>query len=192
MVNNNPTPETNTFAVKFKTTCGEKYWVPVDLTRKLERERDNLKEIIKIVAEDKDKQIQQITVERDSAREAYKTLHNLYTDEIVKNNKLQKELEEYRSIAESIGATKAVSEKEKAIHDRDKARESIENITLSYEQLYANHQKILAEYYQSSEDLHKQIIQLKNELADALQEIDLRTLDFERIKDELIQQKIQP
>lgn len=154
-------------------------------------ERDNLKEIIKIVAEDKDKQIQQITVERDSAREIYKTLHNLYTDEIVKNNKLQKELEEYRSIAESIGATKAVSEKEKAIRDRDKAQESIENITLSYEQLYANHQKVLAEYYQSSEDLHKQIIQLKNELANALQEIDLRTLDFERIKDELIQQKIQ-
>lgn len=33
------------------------------------------------------------------------------------------ELEEYRSIAESIGAKKAVSEKEKAIHERDKLRE---------------------------------------------------------------------
>ena len=35
-----PTPETDAFAIKFKTTCGEKYWVPVDIARKLERERD--------------------------------------------------------------------------------------------------------------------------------------------------------
>ena len=36
---------------------------------------------------------------------------------------LRKELEEYRSVAENIGATKAVSEKEKAIRERDKMRE---------------------------------------------------------------------
>ena len=36
----NDTPETNEFAIKFKTTCGEKYWVPVDIARKLEQERD--------------------------------------------------------------------------------------------------------------------------------------------------------
>lgn len=35
-----PTPETDAFAIKFKTPCGEKYWVPVDLSRRLERERD--------------------------------------------------------------------------------------------------------------------------------------------------------
>ena len=35
-----PTPETDAFAIKFKTQCGEKYWVPVDIARKLERERD--------------------------------------------------------------------------------------------------------------------------------------------------------
>lgn len=34
------TPETDVFAIKFKTPCGEKYWVPVDIARKLERERD--------------------------------------------------------------------------------------------------------------------------------------------------------
>jgi hypothetical protein len=33
-----PTPETDAFAIKFKTPCGEKYWVPVDIARKLERE----------------------------------------------------------------------------------------------------------------------------------------------------------
>lgn len=40
MNNERPTPETDAFAIKFKTTCGEKYWVPVDFSRKLERERD--------------------------------------------------------------------------------------------------------------------------------------------------------
>ena len=34
------TPETDAFAIKFKTLCGEKYWVPVDLARQLERERN--------------------------------------------------------------------------------------------------------------------------------------------------------
>ena len=38
------TPETDAFAIKFKTTCGEKYWVPVDLSRRLERERDEARE----------------------------------------------------------------------------------------------------------------------------------------------------
>ena len=36
--------ETDAFAIKFKTTCGEKYWVPVDIARKLERERDEAME----------------------------------------------------------------------------------------------------------------------------------------------------
>ena len=40
----------------------------------------------------------------------------------------RKELEEYRSIAESIGAVKAVSEKEKAIRERDEAREEIKRL----------------------------------------------------------------
>ena len=39
-----PTPETDAFAIKFKTPCGEKYWVPVDIARKLERERDEARE----------------------------------------------------------------------------------------------------------------------------------------------------
>ena len=38
------TPETDAFAIKFKTLCGEKYWVPVEFARKLERERDEARE----------------------------------------------------------------------------------------------------------------------------------------------------
>jgi len=57
----------------------------------------------------------------------------------------RKELEEYRSIAENIGAVKAVSEKEKAICERNEAL---------------------------------------NKMADALMEVDLRTLDYERMKQE--------
>ena len=41
------TPETDQFKVKFKTVCGEKYWVPVDIARKLERERDEAIELLK-------------------------------------------------------------------------------------------------------------------------------------------------
>ena len=52
------TPETDAFAIKFKTPCGEKYWVPVDIARKLERElaeargqRDRLAGALRIIAE---------------------------------------------------------------------------------------------------------------------------------------------
>jgi len=41
-----PTPETDSFAIKFKTTCGEKYWAPVEFARKLERERDEAMEAL--------------------------------------------------------------------------------------------------------------------------------------------------
>ena len=50
------TPETDAFAIKFKTPCGEKYWVPVDIARKLERElaeareqRDRLAEALRMI-----------------------------------------------------------------------------------------------------------------------------------------------
>jgi len=76
-----PTPETDAFSVKFQSVCGSKAWVPTDICRRFERERDEA----------------------------------------------LKELEEYRSIAENIGAEKAVSEKEKAIRERDEAREALED-----------------------------------------------------------------
>jgi hypothetical protein len=49
------------------------------------RERDEAREIIKIVAQDKDKIIEQLIVERDSNRKAFETLRGLYSNEITKN-----------------------------------------------------------------------------------------------------------
>lgn len=39
-----PTPETDAFSVKFKSVCGSKAWVPTDICRLLERERDEARE----------------------------------------------------------------------------------------------------------------------------------------------------
>ena len=47
----------------------------------------------------------------------------------------------------------------------------MEDTTPSYEQLYMDHQRVLAEYYRDSVDFHKQIIQLKDELAEAKQQL---------------------
>ena len=74
-----PTPETDAFAIKFKTPCGEKYWMPVDIARKLERElaavteqRDELAESLDFQFKLNRECIDQITTrtkERDEARE---------------------------------------------------------------------------------------------------------------------------
>ena len=39
-----PTPETDAFSVKFKSVCGSKAWVPTDICRRFERERDEARE----------------------------------------------------------------------------------------------------------------------------------------------------
>ena len=49
----------------------------------------------------------------------------------------------------------------------DQSLDFMEDTTPSYEQLYMDHQRVLAEYYRDSVDFHKQIIQLKDELAEA-------------------------
>ena len=73
------TPITDAFALKIKTPCGEKYWVPVDIARKLERElaavteqRDELAESLDFQFKLNRECIDQITTrtqERDEARE---------------------------------------------------------------------------------------------------------------------------
>jgi hypothetical protein len=40
------TPETDKFKIKFKTPCGEKHWVPVEHSERLERERDEAREAL--------------------------------------------------------------------------------------------------------------------------------------------------
>lgn len=49
-MNDRPTPETDQFKVKLKTTCGEKYWVPVEHSDRLERERDEAREALSEIA----------------------------------------------------------------------------------------------------------------------------------------------
>ncbi len=72
---------------------------------KLERERDEAREIIKIVAQDKDKTIEQLIVERDSNRKAFETLQGLYSNEIAKNRNLERDeaRDVLREIAEASG-----------------------------------------------------------------------------------------
>lgn len=79
-----PTPETDAFAIKLKTTCGEKHWVPVDLSRCLERERDEAREHLREIKEYGTEEINaavelrqklaQTLIERDEAMEQVKEL----------------------------------------------------------------------------------------------------------------------
>ena len=62
------TPITDAFAIKFKTPCGEKYWVPVDIARKLERERDEVWEKYDLEAVENMLAVNKIRHERDEAR----------------------------------------------------------------------------------------------------------------------------
>ena len=58
-----PTPETDTYAIKIKTPCGEKYWVPADIVRKLERERDEARRQRDEFAESLDFQFRRLWVD---------------------------------------------------------------------------------------------------------------------------------
>jgi len=51
-MNNIPTPETDAFSISFKSIddpLGQKQWVPSDLARRLERERDEAREEVKLL-----------------------------------------------------------------------------------------------------------------------------------------------
>jgi hypothetical protein len=43
------TPETDAFSVKFKSVCGSKAWVPTDICRRFERERDEARAVIRML-----------------------------------------------------------------------------------------------------------------------------------------------
>jgi len=70
------------------------------------------------------------------------------------------ELEEYRSIAEKIGATKAVSERDKAVAERDGARE--QNAKLSdIAERALNNTKLGLDSIQRENQLRAELDQLK-------------------------------
>jgi len=127
---NRPTPETDQFKVKFKTVCGEKYWVPLELSERLELEL----------------------------------------------NEARKELEEYRSIAENIGAVKAVSEKEKAIRERDEAWEKLKPLQQS---LCDSQDEVLRLTFENRE-----ISQELDKATDTIMKIDEIFIDSEDMHDD--------
>ena len=84
--------------------------VDLEFARKLERERDELAALLAAEKATRNSIIEkgvQTERERDEARA---------------------ELKEYRSIAENIGATKAVSDRDKAVAERDEAREQVKEL----------------------------------------------------------------
>ena len=71
-MNDRPTPDTDAFAVKFKSVCGSKSWVPTDICRRFERERDEAREDLEFRRELyalQTERLQRIERERDEARE---------------------------------------------------------------------------------------------------------------------------
>ena len=101
-----PTPETDEFAIKFKTTCGEKYWVPVDIARKLERERD---EAIR---------------QRNETNESSVFSCNFYYEEKLKAERERDQLKQLLAAdSERVDAYLGVC------IERDEARESLKHIT---------------------------------------------------------------
>ena len=71
------TPETDAFAVKFKSVCGSKSWVPTDICRRFERERDEARNDLEFRRElyiVQTERLERIERERDEAREAIKRL----------------------------------------------------------------------------------------------------------------------
>jgi hypothetical protein len=154
-MNDRPTPETDQFKVKFKTVCGEKYWVPLELSERLELELNEARDIGEKLSKqglDMMDENRSLKRERDEAREAAERWESS-SDAMERAGAEQarradenrewalkaererdeawKELEEYRSIAENIGAVKAVSEKEKAICERDEAWEKLKPLRQS-------------------------------------------------------------
>lgn len=127
------TPETDAFDSKWDSYSHP--FEAIDLARKLERERDEAMEKLADALQEVDLRtldFARMKQERDIAEdervemaqqlESEKDCHDRCQN---KRDEAQEELEEYRSIAENIGAVKAVSEKEKAIFKWDETLEKL-------------------------------------------------------------------
>ena len=70
MTNERPTPETDAFTTSFISIDdpeGNKRWVPSEFARVLERERDEAREALRMLAEHGEKEMQKLIEERDDA-----------------------------------------------------------------------------------------------------------------------------
>ena len=150
--------------------------------QKLKQERDEAKVAIRALAEHGESEIQRITKERDEARnkmaDALQEV-DLRTLDFERMNQecygLRKELEEYRSIAENIGALKAVSEKEKAIRERDEAREEWGKASMDAAQLLSEKTKVIAE----CEEVREALMAIEDRCVDCEDACD----DIQKIRD---------
>jgi len=147
-MNNRPTPETDAFAIKFKTLCGEKYWVPVDIARKIERERDEARKHLEDVKEYGTEEINaavelrqklaQTLIERDEARRKLNDLnvtviHSCHNECQMPICVLRRERDEARvdaaALADKLSGLELRSTDELARleQERNEARENREN-----------------------------------------------------------------
>ena len=62
------TPETDAFSVKFKSVCGSKVWVPADICRRFERERNEARDKYDKLATEHMLAVNKLCEERDDAQ----------------------------------------------------------------------------------------------------------------------------
>lgn len=78
-----PTPETDAFTVKFKSVCGSKAWVPTDICRRFERERDEARNKMADALQEVDLRTldyERMKQERDEVLEALMRIEEIFID----------------------------------------------------------------------------------------------------------------
>lgn len=98
-MNERPTPETDAFSVKFKSVCGSKAWVPTDICRRFERERDKARDKYNQICSQTLIEINKAHEERDEAREVLREIAEASGFDNIGNwarNKARKEIDRYR------------------------------------------------------------------------------------------------
>ena len=132
-----PTPETDAFILSQDYSPTGHQWR--NFTRQLERERDEAQKELSSIHRWIDKNhadgfIDSLTYLQNLERVAdnwYDRIDAIETDArrfVRERDEARVELKEYRSIAENIGATKAVSDRDKAVAERDEAMEQIKEL----------------------------------------------------------------
>ena len=134
-----PTPETDAFAIKIKTPCGEKYWVPVDIARKLQRERDEWKALATQYSVEREHNAMQALAyeaERDEWKAKYIQQNNdLGCEQMDPNGTiwdhaatLQRERDELRRWTTVNGVIELERERDEARGQRDRLAEILGNM----------------------------------------------------------------
>ena len=188
-----PTPETDAAAMQpvdrlaraytfhgtepFKYSTNE--LVPAEFARNLERERDEARDAIRALAEHGESEIQRITKERDKAREERDKLKQLLAADSERVDAYLGVCIERDEAREQLSAAKREAEYlATSIHRAEYSNvapnwglcDSVAGVISQIDNMYAGVREMRDE--------------ARNKMADALQEVDLRTLDFERMKQE--------